>query len=205
MIGVAAYQREALVDPQTGIAPVSPWGQACLARNSDPCRPCLLVSKTYACGVRAPGLAPGAPADLVHRDHAVGPGSSGFYETAGAFVIQVLICIALTLAIRRTGGILAAMATACAIMVGVDLFSWIFLPTASMTEIGLTDPHHKNTLGSVMMYCCLVSVAYLQGRKGLARQAFWGSVVLAGFALLVASQSKRAWESCWVQPWRVLP
>lgn len=191
MIGVAPYQHETILDPETGVSPVSPWfrlvwlglfalaspvfwfRRAWLIEALKRIWPLVLLLLWFAASTR----------------WALDPAVSTKRMVLGT--IQILICLALALAIRRGDRIIAAMATACAIMIGIDFFSWILAPAKSMTEIGLAAIHtHKNTLGSVMMYSCLVCAAYLQGRKSLAARAFWTSVILAGFATLVASKSK---------------
>lgn len=191
MIGVAPYEHDTVLDPTTGVSPVSPWSRntwLALFALSTPIfwfrRQVLLeaLRRIWPLAVILIWFA------LTTR-WALDPGVS--VKRLVLFVIQIGICVALALSIRRGSRILALMATACAIMVGIDFFSWILAPAKSMTELGLAAIHtHKNTLGSVMMYCCLVCTAYLQGQRSTASRAFWTSVILAGFALLIASKSK---------------
>ena len=191
MIGVAPYEHDTVLDPQTGVAPVSPWGRLVWLSLLALALPIFWFRRQ----VLAEAIGRIWPLIIlllwfsVTTLWALDPAVSS--KRLVLFVIQALVCLGMTLSIRRGDRILAAMAIACAIMVAIDFFSWILAPTASMTEIGLAAIHtHKNTLGSVMMYCCLVSMAFLQGQKSFASRAFWISIILAGLALLVASKSK---------------
>ena len=191
MIGVAPYEHEAIIDPATGIAPVSPWFRLVWLALFGLAAPVFWFRRQVILEAlrRVWPLVAMLVWFAITTRWALDPAVSS--KRLLLLVIQVLICLALALAIRRGDRILAVMATACAVMVAIDFFSWILAPARSMTEIGLAAIHtHKNTLGSVMMYCCIVCGAYLQGRKSFLARAFWGSVVLAGFALLIASRSK---------------
>jgi O-antigen ligase len=73
----------------------------------------------------------------------------------------------------------------------IDLASWIFLPNLSQTDIGLAAIHtHKNVLGLAMMFSEFVCAPYIVSRKTTPARAFWLFIVLAAFALLIASRSK---------------
>ena len=191
MIGVAPYQHESILDPQTGVAPVSPWFRLVWLSLFGVATPVFWFRRRVLIESvrRVWPLAILLVWFTASTQWALDPAVST--KRIVLSVIQVLICLALTLSIRHGNRILAAMATACAIMVGIDFFSWIIAPAKSMTEIGLAAIHtHKNTLGSVMMYCCIVCAAFMQGQRSFVSRTFWVCVIIAGFALLVASRSK---------------
>jgi exopolysaccharide production protein ExoQ len=106
-------------------------------------------------------------------------------------VVGLLICIAVRLGLPDGRKMHAAMAWACAIVIFIDLGSWIVAPEASMTDLGLAAIHnHKNTLGAVMLFSSLVIAPYALGRPTRGGRLFWGAVLLGGLVLLVASLSK---------------
>lgn len=105
--------------------------------------------------------------------------------------IDLMICIAVVLGLSDTRRVHAAMAIACAIVVGIDFASWLLMYERSMTELGLAAIHsHKNTLGAVMLLAGLVCGTYAWGRTRLREQLLWWAVTAASVALLIASQSK---------------
>ena len=107
------------------------------------------------------------------------------------YLINVVVSMALVTGLRDPRRMHAALATACAIMVAIDLFSWIALPGRSATEIGLAAIHnHKNTLGSVMLLCALVIIPYMLFGQMLRTRIFWGAMFIGCLALVVASKSK---------------
>jgi len=107
------------------------------------------------------------------------------------YLINVVISMALVTGLRDPRRMHAALATACAIMVAIDLFSWIALPGRSATEIGLAAIHnHKNTLGSVMLFCALAIIPYMLFGRAVRTRLFWGAVFVGCLALVVASKSK---------------
>lgn len=107
------------------------------------------------------------------------------------YLINVLVCIALVTGLSGPRRMHAALAAACAIMIVIDLVSWIALPGLSMTEIGLAAIHnHKNTLGSVMLLSSLVITPYILFGRTLKTRLFWGVMLAGCLALLVASKSK---------------
>ena len=106
-------------------------------------------------------------------------------------VVDLIMCAAISLSMRDGRQLHRALAWACGIMVGIDLACWVILPTQSMTDIGLAAIHsHKNTLGSVMLLSGMVCGPYILAQQTRWGRVFWSLVVLAGFALLVASRSK---------------
>ncbi|OXE37648.1 MAG: hypothetical protein CGW95_00260 [Phenylobacterium zucineum] len=191
MIGVAPYQHEIIPDLQTGAAPVSPWNRLIWLS--------LLALATPVFWFRRQVLATAFkrvwPLIILllwfaaSTQWALDPVVS--VRRIVLYLIQTVICLALSLSIRRGDRILVTLAMTCALMVTIDFFSWGLAPTASMTEFGLAAIHtHKNTLGAIMMYCCIVCVAYFQGQKSPLSRVFWLIIVLAALALLVASKSK---------------
>jgi O-antigen ligase len=106
-------------------------------------------------------------------------------------VVGLTLCLAIKLGLPDGQRAHTAMAWTCAIIVGIDLGSWVLLPTLSMTTLGLAAIHnHKNTLGSVMLFCSLVIAPYCWSRPTLAGRLAWGSVFVACLVLLIASRSK---------------
>lgn len=107
------------------------------------------------------------------------------------YLINVVVSIALVAGLREPKRMHAALATACAIMIFIDLASWVALPGPSMTDIGLAAIHnHKNTLGSVMLFCTLVITPYILFGETLTKRLFWSAMFAGCLALLVASKSK---------------
>lgn len=107
------------------------------------------------------------------------------------YLINLVISVALVAGLKDPRRMHAALATACALMIVIDLVSWIALPGLSQTEIGLAAIHnHKNTLGSVMLLSALVITPYLLFSKTLKARLFWGVMFAASVALLFASKSK---------------
>jgi O-antigen ligase len=105
--------------------------------------------------------------------------------------LNLAIAAAVVLGVRDSRRIHAALAFSCAIVVGIDLFSWLFLPGLSMTELGLAGIHtHKNTLGSVALLSVFTCATYALGRERRRERLLWGTVALAATALLIASRSK---------------
>jgi O-antigen ligase len=107
------------------------------------------------------------------------------------YVVGLIICVAIRAGLPDGRRIHAALAWACAIVIAIDLGSWIVAPAASMTELGLAAIHtHKNTLGLVMLFSAIVIAPYALWRPTRNGKLAWGSVFLAGVVLLIASRSK---------------
>ena len=107
------------------------------------------------------------------------------------YALDVVICVAICLGLKDSRRIHGALATACAVVIGIDLASWIVAPKASMTFLGLAAIHsHKNTLGAVMLLSGIVVGAYLFTLKRLSQKLLWGAIFLGCLALMVASRSK---------------
>jgi O-antigen ligase len=104
---------------------------------------------------------------------------------------QTVICISCCLNLRGGNAMHRAFAASCAIIVLIDLASWILLPGLSQTDIGLAAIHnHKNSLGLAMMFAVFVGVTYLFTLKTWYGRAFWVFILTAAGALLIASLSK---------------
>ena len=191
LIGQQPYNHEVVLDPETGVSPVSPinrifwlglfglsapifwFRRAQLLETLRRLWPLVLLLLWFAATTR----------------WALDPGVSN--KRVFLYVIAASICLAVSLSIRHGHRLHAAMAVACAIMVGIDLFSWIFLHARSMTELGLAAIHtHKNTMGSVMLYCGIICGTYVIAQKTLVGRAFWGGILFAAFVMLVATKSK---------------
>jgi len=107
------------------------------------------------------------------------------------YVVNLIICVALVTGLRDARRMHAAIATACAIVIIIDVVSWIVAPAKSMTFLGLAAIHnHKNTLGSVMLLSGLVISPYILFERRLAWRLFWGAMFLGCVALLIGSKSK---------------
>ena len=191
LIGTEPYIHIAVLDPETGVAPVSPlnrifwiallafaapifwFRRLMLVESARRVWPLILMMVWFTATTR----------------WAIDPGVSA--KRLFLYLMVMLICVAISLAVRVGHRLHAAMASACAIMVGIDFFSWILLYDKSITDLGLAGIHtHKNTLGSVMMFCSLVCGTYLVSQKTWPQRLFWIGVLAAAFALLVASKSK---------------
>lgn len=107
------------------------------------------------------------------------------------YVVNLVICVALVAGLKDARRMHAALATACAIIIIIDLGSWILMPAKSMSVLGLAAIHnHKNTLGSVMLLCSLVICPYVLFQRTLAGRLFWAAMFLGCVALLIGSKSK---------------
>ena len=191
MIGHTPYQHQLLFDPLTGGAILSPinryiWfgllaaaapilafryeGLPSLARRL---WPLLVLFVWFAASTR----------------WALDPAAS--QRRLFLTVVGLIICVAVRIGLPDGRRIHSAMAWACAIVILIDLGSWIVAPAASMTELGLAAIHnHKNTLGLVMLFSSLVLAPYAIGRPTSGGRLGWGAVFLGCLILLVASRSK---------------
>ena len=107
------------------------------------------------------------------------------------YVVDLLICLAVSLGLKDARRLHNGLAVACAIVVVIDLASWIIAPAASMTDLGLAAIHtHKNTLGAVMLLTGLICAPYAMAQQGLMGRMFWGAITIASVVLLIASKSK---------------
>jgi O-antigen ligase len=191
LIGAEPYQHDAVFDPLTGGAVISPvnrliwlgllafaspilwWRRAELIEALRRLWPLALLFVWFIATSR----------------WAIDPEASG--RRLFLYLVDVVICLAVSLGLKDPRRLHGALAVACAIVVGIDMGSWIVAPAASMTDIGLAAIHtHKNTLGAVMLLTGLICVPYAASQQGLMGRIFWWSVFIASFVLLVASKSK---------------
>jgi len=191
LIGANPYQHDAVFDPLTGgavqspvnrfiwlgllafAAPVLWWRRGDLIDALRRLWPLVLLFVWFIASTR----------------WAIDPDASG--RRLFLFVVDVFICLAVSLGLKDARRLHSGLATACAIVVAIDMGSWIIAPAASMTDIGLAGIHtHKNTLGAVMLLTGLICWPYALGQRGLMGKIFWGFVTLASFILLIASKSK---------------
>ena len=191
LIGPDPYQHEQPLDPETGAAILSP-------------------AHRYAWFVLT-GLA--APVLWLHRSQLADLFKRlwpllilfGWFIASTAWALEpptsqrrlfLLICqtaigIACVLGLGRAKAMHRALAIACAIIVLIDLASWILLPGISQTDLGLAAIHnHKNTLGLAMMFAEFVCAPYVFTQKTWRGRLFWAFIVVSGAALLIASHSK---------------
>jgi len=191
LIGSNPYQHDAVFDPLTGgsvqspvnrfiwlgllafAAPVLWWRRAALPDALRRLWPVALLFVWFVATTR----------------WAIDPAASG--RRLFLYIVDVLICLAVSVGLKDARRLHSGLATACAIVVAIDMGSWIVAPAASMTDIGLAAIHtHKNTLGAVMLLTGMICGPYTLGQKGLMGRMFWGAITIAGFILLIASKSK---------------
>ena len=126
LIGQQPYNHEAVLDPVTGVAPVSPinrifwvglfglsvpifwFRRGLLVETLRRLWPLILLLVWFAATTR----------------WALDPGVSN--KRLFLYVLVTAICVAVSLSVRDGHRLHATMAIACAIMVGIDLFSWVF-------------------------------------------------------------------------------
>lgn len=191
MIGQSPYKHEVDLDPLTGAAASSPVNRAIwlgllglsvpiiwlrrgeMLRQAQRLWPLLLLFAWFGLTTR----------------WAIDPGTSN--KRFVLYVINLLVCMALAAGLRDARRMHAALATACAIIILIDLFSWIAMPARSMSVLGLAAIHnHKNTLGSVMLLSALVIIPYALFQPRLAVRLFWSGLLVGCLALLIGSKSK---------------
>lgn len=107
------------------------------------------------------------------------------------YSLNLAICAAIAVGLGDSRRLHLAMATGCAVLVGVDVLSWIVAPGVSMTPLGLAAIHsHKNTLGAVMLLASFVCGTYAWARPHWRARAFWSVITALAVVLLIASLSK---------------
>ncbi len=107
------------------------------------------------------------------------------------YAVNLAICVAVAVGLGDSRRLHLAMATGCALLVGIDVLSWIAAPGVSMTPLGLAAVHsHKNTLGAVMLLAGFVCGTYAWSQTDWRGRTFWWSVTDLALVLLVASLSK---------------
>ena len=191
LIGSNPYQHDAVFDPLTGGSVMSPvnrfiwlgllgfaspvlwWRRADLADALRRLWPVALLFLWF----------------IVTTRWAIDPVASN--RRLFLYIVDLLICLAVSLGLKDPRRLHNGLAVACAIVVMIDLASWIIAPAASMTDIGLAAIHtHKNTLGAVMLLTGLICAPYTLAQQGLMGRMFWGAITIASVILLIASKSK---------------
>jgi len=120
---------------------------------------------------------------------ALDPGTAG--RRLFLYSVVVVIGLAISLGFNSGRRLHRGFAFACAMMVAIDLACWILAPTLSMTPLGLAAIHtHKNVLGGVMLFSCIMLATYALTQKTWAERLGWGACFLLALLLLVASESK---------------
>ncbi len=191
MIGTAPYTHEVTVDALSGASPTSPLNRAIWLAILGLTLPILWFrrAEVMALAMRVWPLLLLFVWFGATTSWAIDPIVSN--RRFILYLINVVVSIALVAGLRDPRRMHAALATACAIMIIIDVASWIALPGLSMTDIGLAAIHnHKNTLGSVMLLSSLVITPYLLFSKTVKARLFWGVMFAGCIALLVASKSK---------------
>ncbi len=191
LIGPTPYQHEAALDPDTGANTVSPINRVIWLALFAAAAPILWFRRA----VLMESLLRLWPLILLFcwfsatTRWALDPNVSN--KRLFLYLIATAICLSVSLGVREGRRMHQALAVAAALMVAIDLGSWVIAPAKSMTELGLAGIHtHKNTLGSAMMLCGLVCGSYLLTQRTFMGRLFWGAVLAAAFVLLVASKSK---------------
>lgn len=191
MIGQTPYQHEVELDPLTGAAVASPlnrliwlgllalaapilwFRRGALVEMLRRLWPLLLVFAWFAVTTR----------------WAIDPAASN--RRLFLMAVDLVICIALVAGLRDARRMHLAMATACALIITIDLLSWIIAPAKSMSVLGLAAIHnHKNTLGAVMLLSGLVITPYILFERRVGHRLFWSAMFLGCIALLIGSKSK---------------
>lgn len=190
LIGQAPYQHEAILDPVTGVAPVSPFNRYVWLGLLAGSLPVLWVrrSELVDAARRLWPLLALYGWFVLTMIWALDPDAAK--RRLFLYVVDLVICVALCLGMDRRQRHLV-LAAACGLVILIDFASWLLAPGVSMTELGLAAIHtHKNTLGAVMMLSGVViaPLAFTQRSRGGALA--WGALWLVSIALLVASRSK---------------
>lgn len=191
MIGVAPYTHEVTVDALSGASPTSPLNRAIWLALLGLTLPIMWFRRgeILSLAVRTWPLLLLLVWFGATTRWAIDPTVSS--RRFILYLINVMVSIALVTGLRDPRRMHAALATACAIMVVIDLASWVALPGPSMTDLGLAAIHnHKNTLGSVMLLSALVIAPYVLFGKTLKTRLFWGAMFAGCLSLLIASNSK---------------
>ena len=191
LIGSQPYQHEAILDPVTGVAPISPVNRYIWLGLLAASAPVLYLRRE-----RLPALAKAVwPLLALYAwfiltvTWSIDPGAS--QRRLFLYVVELAVIFALRLGFDEAWKLQRAVAAACGIVVAIDLASWAVAPGASMTELGLAAIHtHKNTLGAAMLLSLLILGPYALHRESRGGRLAWGALFLGGLLLLVASRSK---------------
>jgi len=107
------------------------------------------------------------------------------------YLINTIICVAISVGLKDMRRLHLGIGVACAIVIAIDLASWIVAPGVSMTDLGLAAIHsHKNTLGAVMLLAGFATGTLAWSSPEWRGKTFWWTVTAGAVVLLVASLSK---------------
>lgn len=191
MIGPAPYSRGTAIDEATGGAAISPANRYIWLMLGAGALPILYARRHVLLDMMRrvwPVLLLFGWFALTTR-WALDPATSS--RRFFLYVVILVVSLAIATGFHSGRRFHRALAWICFVMIAIDAASAILAPGLSMTEIGLAAIHsHKNTLGLVMMFSCLVIGPYLLGQQSGRGRWFWGLTLLAAFVLLVASRSK---------------
>lgn len=191
MIGHSPYTRGVAVDAETGGIEVSPVNRYVWILLGAGAMPILLARRHMLIGAAKriwPLLLLYGWFTLTTR-WALDPGTSS--KRLFLYIITLIVALAIALGFNSGKRFHHALAITCGVMVGIDVLSWLAMPGLSMTPLGLAAIHnHKNSLGSVMLFSCLILLPYAFAQRTARGTWFWGSMFAAAFVLLVASKSK---------------
>ncbi len=191
LIGASPYDHQGTINPDTGVAVLSPVNRYAWFALTGLALPLLWGRRDEALAL----LGRSWPYLLlvgwfsVTTIWALDPDTSR--RRLILLICQSIICMAACLQLRNPGSMHRAIAASCAIVVMIDLASWIFLPGLSQTDVGLAAIHnHKNSLGLAMMFSIFSCSTYVFTQRTFLSKLFWISIIVAAAALLVASLSK---------------
>jgi O-antigen ligase len=191
MIGHSPYSRGMAIDAATGAVEISPVNRYIWILLAMMAAPILYVRRRMLLDAARrlwPLLLLFAWFALTTR-WALDPGTSG--RRLFLYIITLEISVALAVGFDSAKRFHRALAVTCAIMIGIDLASWAAMPGLSMTDLGLAAIHnHKNTLGAVMLFACIILGPYIFAQRTARGRWFWGLMFAGAFLLLVASKSK---------------
>ncbi|MHB8284135.1 MAG: O-antigen ligase family protein [Caulobacteraceae bacterium] len=191
LIGPAPYVHERPLDPETGAAILSPLNRYAWFALTGLAAPLLWLKRSELVGLCLKLW----PLFILYAWFAASTSWALDPSTSQRRLIlllcQAAVCAACGLGLRRPQAMHPVMAVTCAVVVLIDLASWILLPSLSQTEIGLAAIHsHKNFLGLAMMFAEFVCVPYLFTQRSWLGRGFWLFIVFAAMALMIASLSK---------------
>jgi len=191
LIGASPYDHQGTINPDTGVAVLSPVNRYAWFALTGLALPLLWGKRDEALAL----LGRSWPYLLllgwfsVTTLWALDPDTSR--RRLILLICQSIICVAACLQLRGAGSMHHAIAVSCAIVVLIDLASWIFLPGLSQTDVGLAAIHnHKNSLGLAMMFSIFSCSTYAFTQKTFLTKLFCISIIVAASALLLASLSK---------------
>ena len=191
LIGHNPYQHEVQLDLETGGATISPVNRYAWLGLTLMSAPLLWWRRArVAEAVRRQWLTLALFGWFaVTTVWALDPGSAD--RRLFLYVLNLACAVAFSVGFGDSRRLHRALAFACAGMIAIDLLSWVLAPKLSMTELGLAAIHsQKNQLGAAMLFCGLVIGPYVFTQRRLTGRLAWSGAFVAGFVLLVASESK---------------